>query len=221
MLENKVTTLQQLKANLMSMGGYVERALDLATQALINRNPELHKEIEATEAEINSIHVINDQACLNLLAKLSPFASDLRLILACYKMSNDLERMGDHAANISRGTTKYLERPEIPLQKDFLLLIQEAKTMVKDALDAFANKDIEKAQRVLEYDDVVDNLKDKMMIQMKELMKTNSSLIDSGVDLILFSKNLERIGDLATNIAEDVIFISSGQDVRHRGIAQQ
>lgn len=221
MAENNINSLQQLRNNLITMGGYVEKSLELATQALINRNADLHKEIEDTENKINQIHIVNDEACLNLLAKLSPFASDLRLILAAYKMSNDLERMGDHASNISRGTRKYLERPEIPLQKDFLLLIQEARTMVKDALDAFSNKDVVKAQKVLEYDDVVDNLKDKMMIQMKELMKKNSDLVDSGVDLILFSKNLERIGDLATNIAEDVIFISSGKDVRHRGIADQ
>lgn len=221
MVENNIKSLQQLKNNLSVMGGYVEKSLDLATLALINRKADMHSKVQETEDKINETHIINDEACLNLLAKLSPFASDLRLILACYKMNNDLERMGDHAYNISRGTKKYLERPEIPLEKDFLLLIQEAKTMVKDALDAFSNKDVQKAQRVLEYDDVVDSLKHKMLIQMKDLMKKNPDFVDSAVDLILFSRNLERIGDLATNIAEDVIFISSGNDVRHHGLANQ
>lgn len=214
----ELKNLQQLKNLLASMGGYVEESLKQATQALIDRNPNNHANVEKIEQKINDCHLQVDQTCMNLLAKLSPFASDLRLILACYKMNNDLERMGDHARNISRGTNNYLSRKEIPHEKDFLQLINETRSMVKESLDAFVNKDIEKAKAVLLRDDIVDDLKNDLTIQMKELMKKDSASVDSALDFILFARNLERIGDLATNIAEDVIFITSGDDVRHGNI---
>lgn len=211
----ELKNLQQLKNFLAAMGGYVEESLKQATQALIDRNPNNHENVEKIEQKINECHLQVDQTCMNLLAKLSPFASDLRLILACYKMNNDLERMGDHARNISRGTSQYLSKKEIPHEKDFLQLINETRTMVKEALDSFVNKDIPKAKEVLLRDDVVDELKNSLTIKMKELMKKDSACVDSALDFILFARNLERIGDLATNIAEDVIFITSGDDVRH------
>ncbi|MES2770037.1 MAG: phosphate signaling complex protein PhoU [Bdellovibrionota bacterium] len=213
----ELKNLQQLKNFLASMGGYVEESLKQATQALIDRNPNNHENVEKIEQKINECHLQVDQTCMNLLAKLSPFASDLRLILACYKMNNDLERMGDHARNISRGTSQYLSKKEIPHEKDFLQLINETRSMVKESLDSFVNKDIEKAKEVLLRDDIVDELKNTLTIQMKELMKKDPDYVESALDFILFARNLERIGDLATNIAEEVIFITSGDDVRHGG----
>ena len=217
----QVKNLQQLKSTLAIMGGYVEDALMQSTQALLERNPNNHENVQKIEDKINESHVLVDQICLNLLAKLSPFASDLRLILACYKMNTDLERMGDHARNISRGTSKYLARKEIPHEKDFLQLITETRSMVKQALDSFMNKDIERAREVLLRDDVVDDLKHSLTDKMKDLMKKDPDSVDSALDFILFARNLERIADLATNIAEDVIFISSGDDVRHGGLTKQ
>lgn len=214
----ELKNLQQLKSLLATMGGYVEESLKQATQALIDRNPNNHENVEAIEKKINECHLQVDQTCMNLLAKLSPFASDLRLILACYKMNNDLERMGDHARNISRGTSQYLSKKEIPHEKDFLQLINETRSMVKESLDSFVNKDAGKARHVLTRDDLVDDLKNSLTIKMKELMKKDSGFVDSALDFILFARNLERIGDLATNIAEDVIFIASGDDVRHGGL---
>ncbi len=219
-MENEIKSLQNLKNQITTMGGYVEKALEEATYALIQRKAEHLDNIQKLEEKINEIHVVIDEACMKLLAKLSPFASDLRLIIACFKMNNDLERMGDHARNISLGTRMYLNRKEIPLEKDFLQMTNEVRWMVKTGLDAFVSKDAEKAQKVLEHDDVVDQLRDRIMLQMKDLMRKDPAFVDSGVDLILFSRNLERIGDLATNIAEDVIFITSGTDVRHGGIAR-
>lgn len=213
--------LQHLKNTLAIMGGYVEDALQQATQALIDRNPNNHDNVQKIEDKINETHVLIDQICLNLLAKLSPFASDLRLILACYKMNADLERMGDHARNISRGTNQYLSKKEIHHEKEFLQLITETKSMVKQALDSFINEDVDRAKEVLQRDDIVDNLKRKLTDQMRALMKKDSESVDSALDFILFARNLERIADLATNIAEDVIFISSGDDIRHGGISKQ
>lgn len=218
MSDQPISNLQQLKLHLTQMGGYAEQALQEATQALIERDLERVKKTEEVENKINEYHLIIDEGCMNLLAKLSPFASDLRLILAGYKMNSDLERMGDHATNISRGTKLYLTRKEISMPHDFLKLVGEVRWMVKSALDAFANKDAIKAKEVLQRDDTVDTLKGNLTKEMKELMRKDASNVDSAVDFILFSRNLERIGDLATNIAEDVIFISSGDDVRHRGI---
>ena len=217
----ELKNLQQLKNYLAGMGGYVEESLKQATQALIDRNPNNHANVEKIEQKINECHLQVDQTCMNLLAKLSPFASDLRLILACYKMNNDLERMGDHARNISRGTSQYLSKKEIPHEKDFLQLINETRAMVKESLDSFVNKDIEKAREVLMKDDMVDELKNNLTIQMKELMKKDPDYVESALDFILFARNLERIGDLATNIAEEVIFITSGDDIRHGNLKGQ
>ena len=217
----ELKNLQQLKNYLAGMGGYVEESLKQATQALLDRNPNNHANVEKIEQKINECHLQVDQTCMNLLAKLSPFASDLRLILACYKMNNDLERMGDHARNISRGTSQYLSKKEIPHEKDFLQLINETRAMVKESLDSFVNKDIEKAREVLMKDDMVDELKNNLTIQMKELMKKDPDYVESALDFILFARNLERIGDLATNIAEEVIFITSGDDIRHGNLKGQ
>lgn len=217
----EIENLDQLKKQISKMGSYVEKALEEATYALIHRKAEHLDNINKIEEKINEIHVLIDAACLNLLAKLSPFASDLRLILACFKINNDLERMGDHARNISLGTRGYLKRKEIDLEKDFLEMTNEARWMVNAALEAFVQNDAKKAKEVLEHDDVVDLLKYKIVKSTKELMKQDPEFIESGIDLILFSRNLERIGDLATNISEDVIFMASGKDVRHHGIAEE
>lgn len=217
----ELKNLQQLKNFLATMGGYVEEALKQSTQALLDRNPDNHENVEKIENKINECHLVVDQTCMNLLAKLSPFASDLRLILACYRMNNDLERMGDHARNISRGTSQYLSRKEIPHEKDFLQLINETRWMVKNSLDSFVNKDIDKAKEVLAHDDIVDELKNSLTLQMKVLMKKDPEYVESALDFILFARNLERIGDLATNIAEDVIFISSGADIRHGNMVKK
>ena len=161
----ELKNLTQLKNYLSQMGGFVEQALHEATQALIERKTDRLDKTEEIESKINECHLIIDQGCMNLLAKLSPFASDLRLILACYKMNHDLERMGDHATNISRGARKYLSRKEVPIEKDFLQLVNEVRWMVKSSLDSFVNKDAAKADEVLKRDDVVDDLKDKLVIQ--------------------------------------------------------
>ncbi len=210
--------LEQLKNVLSQMGGYVEEALKQATQALLDRNPHNHERVQSIEDKINESHLLVDKMCLNLLAKLSPFASDLRLILACYRMNSDLERMGDHARNISRGTSQYLSRKEIPHEKEFLKLINETRSMVERSLNSFVNHDVDLAKDVLKQDDIVDELKDSLTLKMKDLMKSDPAYVESALDFILFARNLERIGDLATNIAEDVIFISLGDDIRHGNI---
>lgn len=213
------TDFDQLKNELLTMGGYVERALEEATQALVQRDPKRLDNPEKFEKEINKSHVLIDKHCLNLLAKLSPFATDLRRILASIKINNDLERMGDLAVNISRNVKLYLSHKELPVDKDFLLLISEVQWMVKNVLDAFVSEDKPKAEEVLQKDDVVDELRHKINASVRQLMKQDAAFVDSGVDFIFIAKNLERMGDHATNIAEDIIFILSGDDIRHGGLA--
>lgn len=215
------TDFEQLKNELLTMGGYVEKALEEATQALIQRDASRLENPERLEKEINRSHVLIDKHCLNLLAKLSPFATDLRRILASIKINSDLERMGDLAVNVSRNVKFYLTHKELPVDKDFLLLISEVRWMVKNVLDAFVSEDENKAEEVLKRDDVVDSLRHKINDFVRQIMKQDSTAVDSGVDFIFIAKNLERMGDHATNIAEDIIFILSGDDIRHGGLVNE
>jgi phosphate transport system protein len=210
------TELRQLKDQILAMGGYVERAIEEATQALIRREPDRFKKVMECEAKINQAHIDVDQHCFSLLARQAPLAQDLRLILAFLKINTDLERMGDQAVNISHNAERYLAEPPVA---HFLLeltkMAYEVRSMVRDSLDALVKQDGALAQEVLKKDDVVDRLKDQMFTDLKASMKKDPSTIEAALDLLLIARNLERLGDHATNIAEDVIFVTTGKDIRH------
>lgn len=212
---------EYLKNNILTVGGYVEKALEEVTLALINRDPKHLDSIDSIERQINLAHIQIDKQCLDLLARLSPFATDLRRILASIKINSDLERMGDLSINIARNVKNYLTRKEIALDKNALTLITEVKWMVKNVLDSFGSENIKKAEEVLKRDDFVDQCRHKMNDSIREIMKQGKEFVDSGIDMIFIAKNLERMGDHATNIAEDVIFILSGDDIRHGGLANE
>ena len=211
------TELKDLKSRILAMGGFVEQAIDRATQALQERSLKKIEEVQAIEAKINEAHIAVDNACLEVLARLSPVAADLRLILAIVKINTDLERMGDQAVNISHNAEHYIEDEKIDLQLDLPRMSALVKKMVRDSLDAFMNADVVLAQEVLESDDEVDEFKNQVFEKMVPYMKSNSDKIEAALDLILIARNLERMADHATNIAEDVIFACTGDDVRHRG----
>ena len=211
--------LKDLKARILAMGGYVEQAIDKSTQALRDRNPKLLDEVHQLEHKINESHIEVDNACLEVLARLSPVAADLRLILAIVKINTDLERMGDQAVNISYNAEHYLEAPEIDVSLSLSQMASLVKVMVRQSLDAFNRGDTVLAQEVLESDDAVDEIKNKTFESLIPYMQKNPDKIEAGLDMILIARNLERMGDHATNIAEDVIFACTGEDVRH-GIGQ-
>ncbi len=207
--------LRALKEQILAMGGCVEKALEEATQALILREPARFDRVYELEKQINEAHIKVDDACVSLLARQSPLAADLRLVVAIIKINTDLERMGDQAVNISQNAKRYLEHPPLKPLIDLPRMADQCRKMTREALDAFVKKDVAMAQEVLKLDDVVDTLKDQNFRELITYMISDPKAIERAITLILIARNLERIGDHATNIAEDVIFAITGKDVRH------
>lgn len=212
--------LKNLKDQILAMGGHVESAIEGATQALIQRKPDLLLQVHDLERKINREHMEVDENCVLLLARQSPLAADLRLVIAVLKISTDLERMGDQAVNIAYNAGDYLKGEPIKDLIDIPKMAAEVRVMVRDALDAFVRHDRELARKVLQQDDTVDALKNKVFRDLVEYMTNNPKNVEKALDLILIARNLERLGDHATNIAEDVIFAVTGDDIRHGGKGQ-
>lgn len=207
--------LEDLKKLMLEMGGLVEKALTTTTSGLLKKELNQLKEVHQIESLINELQIKVDNACLQILAKQGPVAKDLRLILAIIKINTDLERMGDQCVNIAHIAREMIERGfEISLH-DLEMMAGSASKMVKAALDSFVKMDIEAAKKVLGMDDQVDALKIKINLQAVQSMKIDIEHLQDHLDSILIARNLERLGDHSTNIAEDVIFAFSGKDVRH------
>jgi phosphate transport system protein len=214
--------LQLLEARLLEMGGLAEERLGLAMRALVERDALLVHDVISGDAAINTLHIEIDDRCFKLLALHQPMAVDLRAIVAAVKINTDLERVGDLAVNIAEAMRRYLRHPwgtgldetcspmiDIPRMADI------AQGMLRDALDAFVRRDTALAQAVLEADDALDALKTQVFRELLTYMLRDTHTIEPALDLILVSRHLERIGDHATNVAEDVIFMVSARDVRH------
>lgn len=209
--------LAKLKDKLLLMGGYVEKAIEEATQGLVESKSERFARVHEFETTINQLHKEVDEDCLNLLATQSPMAKDLRTILAVVKINTDLERMGDQAVNIAYNAVEYIRTPPIKPLIDIPRMADIARMMVREALDSFVRTDLKLAEQVLSRDDEVDKLKDLIFRELMTFMTNEPQKIEQALNLILIARNLERVGDHATNIAEDVIFIGTGKDVRHGG----
>lgn len=207
--------LQELKDLMLSMGGAVEKAVEESCQAVIRREPNRFKAVYALEKKINELHISVDQACFDLLARQAPVAKDLRLVLAIVKINTDLERMGDHTVNISHSAEDYLGRAAVNINVELQQMATEVRSMVRDSLDAFVAKDVEKSKKLLERDDIVDQFKAKLKHHLLDMMRKDSGLLESCLDLISIIRNLERLADHATNIAEEVVFLATGDDIRH------
>jgi phosphate transport system protein len=210
--------LEQLKARLLEMGGLAEEHVRAAVQALVERELDLAEKVLGGDAAINRLHVEIDDRCVKLLALHQPMAVDLRSIVAAVKINSDLERVGDLAVNIAETVRRYLQHPPGRELTDIPGMADLAQHMLRDALDAFVHRDIDLAHHVLEQDDALDTLKTDMFRQLLSYMLADPATIEPSLDLILISRHLERIGDHATNVAEDVIFMVSARDVRHQGI---
>ncbi len=207
--------LGAIKQRLLGMGGQVEVRLTEAIQALMERRPELAERVARGDGEINRLQVEIDDRCLKLLALQQPMASDLRFITAAMKINADLERIGDQAVNIAQNALKVIAQPPLRPLIDIPRMAELALHMTRDALDAFVRRDAELARKVLLRDDEVDNLKDHVFRVLLTHMMADPGTIERALGLILISRNLERIADHATNVAEDVIFLVEGRDVRH------
>jgi phosphate transport system protein len=207
--------LQALRNQLLTMGGLVEERVHRAVHALIHRREEEARRVIATDQEINDLQIDIDNRSLKLLATQTPLASDLRLITSAMKINADLERVGDQAVNIAESALVLLPQPPLKPLIDIPRMAAIAEKMIRDALDAFVKKDPELARDVLRRDDEVDELKDQVFRELLTYMMADPGTIQRAMSLVLISRNLERIADHATNIAEDVIFIAEAKDVRH------
>ncbi len=207
--------LAKLKDKLLLMGGYCEKAIEEATSGLTENRPERFARVHEFEKTVNQLHKEVDEDCLNLLATQSPLAKDLRTILAVIKINTDLERMGDQAVNIALNAAEYLQQPPLKPLIDIPRMADISRVMVREALDSFVRTDLKLAEVVMKRDDEVDNLKNQIFRELLTYMSTDPKRIEQALNLILIARNLERVGDHATNIAEDVIFIATGRDVRH------
>lgn len=206
---------KELKAQLLAMGGSVERALEHVTQALLDRDANKLVEVRSIEKKINEYHIDVDNRCCEVLARQGPVASDLRWILAVIKINADLERMGDQAMNVTYNLEHFFNHRAIQVDVELGTMARKVQVMVRDSLDAFVRLDTNLAEKVLESDDEIDGYKNRAFATLLEHMKAHPSQIEAALDLILVARNLERMADHATNIAEDVIFAGTGEDVRH------
>ncbi|MBM3773362.1 MAG: phosphate signaling complex protein PhoU [Acidimicrobiia bacterium] len=207
--------LEQLKARILEMGGAAEEQVRLAVRGLAERDHDAIDRAMVGDGPINAFHIELDNRCFTLLALYQPMAADLRTIVAAVKINTDLERVGDLAVNIAEAARRYVTHPPVKKLIDIPRMANIAQSMLRDALDAFVRRDVELAQRVLNADDRLDDLKTQIFRELLTYMLQDPQTIEPALDLILVSRHLERIGDHATNIAEDVIFIVSAKDVRH------
>ena len=207
--------LEQLKRRLLEMGGLAEDRVRAAVDGLVARDMSAIDEVLAGDGPINQLHIEIDNRCFTLLALHQPMAVDLRAIVSAVKINTDLERVGDLAINIAEAVTRYLRHPPVKELIDIPRMATIAQTMLRDSLDAYVRRDTEMAQAVLNADDELDALKSQVFRELLTYMLQAPATIEPSLDLILISRHLERIGDHATNIAEDVIFMVSAKDVRH------
>jgi phosphate transport system protein len=207
--------LERLKMRLLEMGGTAEENVRLAVMGLVERDANLIERVGAGDAPLNALHIEIDNRCFTLLALYQPMAADLRTIVAAVKINTDLERVGDLAVNVADAARRYTSHAPPKKLVNLPKMAEIAQAMLRDALDAFVRRDVELAQHVLDEDDRLDSLKTQIFRNLLTYMLQDPSTIEPALDLILVSRHLERIGDHATNIAEDVIFIVSGRDVRH------
>lgn len=207
--------LDELRAKVSQMAGYVEEAIQISTKALAAKDVNSLETVFAIEKKINEYHKNIDRTVFKLLARQSPVASDLRMILAIGKINVDLERMGDLARTIAFCVRDYLKSTPVLVAKEVPKMADLVRSMVRKSLEAFTNRSEEMAREVLALDDAVDRYRDTLLKQLREQIKSVPQTVDASLELLTVVRNLERLGDHATNIAEEVIFSLTGKDIRH------
>jgi phosphate transport system protein len=207
--------LEKLKSKLLEMSALVESAVYRSVQGVVEKNEELAQEVLKNEGRINELEIEIDELAISLLALQAPLAADLRLVTAAIKINNDLERMGDLSVSIAQSAMALMKEPVIRPLIDIPHIAGLAQSMVRKALDAFVNRDADLARSVLASDDAVDNMRTASYHELISFMENNPSQIGQALYLLSVVRNLERIADHSTNIAEDVLFLVKGIDVRH------
>jgi len=208
--------LDNLRKSILLLGAKVEENINHAITLPANRDLSITAQMRAAEDEINEMEVTIEEECLKVLALHQPVAVDLRFIIVVLKVNNDLERMGDQAINVLERIEFLAQYPRVEEDLEFEAMGELVKIMVKSCLDALVNHEIDLAKWVCQLDDKVDAIHAGMFIKLREIMQSNPRSIAPSQSLLTISSNFERIADLATNIAEEVIFMEEGEVVRHR-----
>ena len=207
--------LDELRQKLLRMGGLAEQAVDRACQAYLDRDLNRCQMVLEGETQINVSEREIDEKAFDLLAMQQPMAVDLRFILAVTKINADLERVGDQAVNIAQRVMNMIELSPTELPVDIPAMAARVRAMVRDALRSFIEGDTELAKHVLEADDEIDRINHEAFAELSRCMQTKPETAAQALDALSIARNLERVADHATNIAEDVIFWVRGADVRH------
>lgn len=207
-----------LKQKLLQMADTAQEMIGLAVKTLVDRDASLAERVAALEEKVNRMEVEIEEEAIRLFALRQPIARDLRLLTAVLKINSDVERVADQSCNIAETALFLLKEPPLKPLIDIPSMARLTQKMLKESLDAFVNHDPVLAQRVCQHDDEVDSLNDQIFRVLLTYMMEDPRSITRAVDLILVSRNLERIADHATNISEEVIFVEEGKNVRHHHI---
>jgi len=207
--------LEELKERLLWMGSLAERSVHQGVHAVLEADEKLALAVLDEENAINELQIEVDDRVVQLLALQQLMAADLRFVLAIARINNDLERIGDQAVNIAQSAQRILHHPRVKPYVDLPRMGELAEKMMRDSLDSLVRRDVELARSVLARDDQVDQLRDQLFRELLTYMMGDSAVVFPAFELILVAKNLERVADHATNIAEDVIYMVAGSDVRH------
>ena len=213
--------LEQLKGKLLEMSALVEAAVQRSVAAVAQKDRSAADQVFRDEARINALEMEIDEFAINLLATQQPLAADLRLIVAALKINTDLERMGDLSVSIAQRAISLLSEPMIKPMVDIRHMSSLVESMVRKSLDAFVANDADMARSVLASDDAVDSLRTASYHELVSFMEKDPQNIPQALDLIGITRSLERIADHSTNIAEDVLFLVKGIDVRHHAEARR
>ena len=207
--------LNDVKVRLLTMSGEAEAALGLAVDALLERSASKAHSVITSDRAIDNMEMEIEEACVNLLALQQPMARDLRMLTSALKIANDLERVGDHAVNIAQSAERLSHARPIAPEPEIIEMARLARDMLSDSLEAFIRGDAASAREVCLRDDKVDNLHRSVFRILLTHMMEDPHMIGAGMELFLVSRNLERVADLATNVAEDVVFLVEGKSIKH------
>lgn len=205
----------ELRQKLVLMGTLAESMIQLAAKSLLDRDESPANDVFAKEEEVNELQIEVDDRAVKLTALQQPVASDVRFLFMASRIATELERIADQAVNICQNTHHLLQCPPMKPVANLGTMSEVAQRMVRDALQSFVKQDVAVADKVFEDEKRVDGFKKQIFQDLLELMRTDSAMVQPAIALLLISRNLERVGDHATNIAEEVIYLVQGRDVRH------
>jgi len=207
--------LSAVKVRLLTMSGEAEAALGLAVEALLERDADKARQVIHNDRIIDNMEMEIEEQCINLLALHQPMARDLRMLTSALKISNDLERVGDHAVNIAQSAERLAEARAITPEPEIVEMARLSREMLSDALEAFIRGDAQAGREVCRRDDRGDALHKSVFRILLTHMMEDPHTIGTGMELFLVSRNLERVADLATNVGEDVVFLVEGKSIKH------